>query len=168
MLVITPIAKQFNMQTVLFNNVLQGIDDSHGGDRITGHINHLQWIAGHLTGSRNGIAELLGLQHTFPYKEIYADPTQPPPGNRALDTSLTYPPLSEIIYYWNEFAPAFNIAISRVSNEQLAMALPAGTPFKTVLDLLGFVASHESYHIGQMSLIRKYLGLDAMSYKGSL
>jgi len=167
MSLITPIAKQFALQTRLFNNVLEGITDNHGGDRLTDHINHLQWIAGHLTASRNGIGGLVGLEPTFPYKEVYSDPTQPPPGNRAIDASITYPQLSEILFYWNGFASAFTEAVSKLGDEQLAMELPVNTPIrdKTLLGLLGFVGSHESYHIGQMSIIRKYLGLSAMSYK---
>jgi hypothetical protein len=164
---ITPIAKQFALHNRLFNNVLEGIADAHGGDRLSDHVNHLQWIAGHLVGSRSGVAGLVGIQPTFPYKDVYSDPTQPPPGNRAIDPSISYPPLSEILHYWNDIAEAFTHAVKGLGEEQLAMELPVKTPVggNTLFDLLSFLASHESYHIGQMSIIRKYLGLSAMSYK---
>lgn len=164
MLVITPIAKQFALHTRLFNNVLQGIADADAGIRISDNINHLQWIAGHLNASRYGIAGLLGLEASFKYMSIYADATQPPPGNRALDATITYPTLTDIMQCWNDFAPAFNHAVSNLPNQQLDEALPPGLPFKTLIDLLSFVASHESYHIGQMSIIRRYLGLGPMQY----
>jgi len=164
---ITPIAKQFAMQTRLFNNVLEGIEDTHGGDRLSDHVNHLQWIAGHLTGSRNGIAALLGMQPTFPYREVYSDPTKPPPGNRPIDASITYPPLSDIRFWWNDFAPGFVSALNSMDEAQVVKEMPFSLPIggNSLLDMLSFVASHESYHIGQMSLIRKYIGLPAMSYK---
>ena len=49
---IQPVKKQFVLQTRLFNNVLEGIEDRKGSERLSEFVNHLQWIAGHLTNSR--------------------------------------------------------------------------------------------------------------------
>ena len=160
------IAKQFALHNRLFNNVLEGIEDAQGNRRVTEQINHLQWIAGHLTNSRYNFAPMLGMSETFPYKEIYTDATKPPPNNRAIDASIKYPSLSETLKYWNAFASKFVDGVGKANDEQLAMKMPFAVPIgDTMLDLFDFLASHESYHIGQMSIIRKYLGLDAMSYK---
>ena len=161
------IAKQFALHTRLFNNVLEGVEESLAGKRMTEEVNHLQWIAGHLTNARYNYAPMIGLNDTFPYKELYMDPTAPPPNNRAINASIKYPSLSEILKCWNDYSPAFVEAISKLSDVQLSAELPFGTPIndKTMLGFLGFLTSHESYHIGQMSIIRKYLGLGAMSYK---
>jgi hypothetical protein len=163
---IQPVVKQFEMQTRLFNNVLEGIEDIKGSKRLSDHVNHLQWIAGHLTNSRYGLGHGLGIKAVFPYKEQYTDPTEPPPHNRALSASVKYPSLTEIKKSWNDLAPEFISKISGLSNEHLAAGIPFPVPTgNTFQDLLSFIASHESYHIGQMSIIRKYLGLSAMSYK---
>ena len=53
---IQPVVKQFELQTRLFNNVLESIEDVKGSERLSDHVNHLQWIAGHLTNSRYGLA----------------------------------------------------------------------------------------------------------------
>jgi hypothetical protein len=163
---IQPVTKQFILQTRLFNNVLEGIEDRKGSDRLSEYVNHLQWIAGHLTNSRYHLAPALGLSGHFPYDEAYTDLSQPPPHNRAIDPSVKYPSLTEIKKSWNEFAAGFAEKISALSSEQLESETPARVPTgKTLSDLLSFIASHESYHIGQMSIIRKSLGLPAMSYK---
>jgi uncharacterized damage-inducible protein DinB len=163
---IQPVIKQFDLQTRLFNNVLEGIEDVKGSKRLSEQVNHLQWIAGHLTNSRYGLAQGFGIKAGFPYKEQYTDPTEPPPHNRALSASVKYPSLTEIKKSWNELAATFTEKISGLSDEQLASGIPFPVPTgKTFQDLLSFIASHESYHIGQMSIIRKYLGLSAMSYK---
>lgn len=163
---IQPVIKQFDMQSRLFNNVLEGIEDPKGSKRLNDHVNHLQWIAGHLTNSRYGLAAGLGIKEGFPYREQYTDPSEPPPSNRAISASVKYPSLSEIKKSWNDLAVAFTDKISGLSEDQLASAIPFPVPTgKTFQDLLSFIASHESYHIGQMSLIRKSLGLSAMSYK---
>jgi hypothetical protein len=160
------ISGQFVLHNRLFNNVLEDIDDNEGSERMSDQINHLQWIAGHLAGSRYSIAPMLGLNHPFPYIEIYKDATKPPPSNRSLDTSLRYPSLTEIKKIWNDIANAFAENIAKMDNAQLETETPFAVPTgKTFLDLFSFLADHESYHIGQMSIIRKYLGKSAMSYK---
>ncbi|HEY2347417.1 MAG TPA: DinB family protein, partial [Puia sp.] len=152
---IQPVVKQFAMQSRLFNNVLEDIEDIKGSKRLTDHVNHLQWIAGHLTNSRYGLDAGLGVPGSFPFKDLYTDPTQPPPHNRAITESVKYPSLTEIKKSWNELAPAFTEKISGLSDEQLGSGIPFPVPTgKTFGDLISFIASHESYHIGQMSLIR--------------
>jgi len=163
---IQPVVKQFELQTRLFNNVLEDIEDIKGSKRLSEHVNHLQWIAGHLTNSRYGLAAGLGIKAMFPYKEQYTDPSQPPPHNRPLSASVKYPSLTDIKKSWNDLAATFTGKLSGLKDEQLASGIPFPVPTgKTYQDLLSFIASHESYHIGQMSIIRKYLGLSAMSYK---
>ncbi len=163
---IQPVTKQFVLQTRLFNNVLEGIEDPKGSDRLSEYVNHLQWIAGHLTNSRYRLAPGLGLTNIFPYADAYNDFSQPAPHNRVIDSSIKYPSLTEIKKSWNEYADGFVEKISGLNSEQLGTETPVIVPTgKTLSDLLSFIASHESYHIGQMSIIRKYLGLSAMSYK---
>jgi hypothetical protein len=160
-----PVSKQFTLQSRLFNNVLDGVADPKGSERLSDYVNHLQWIAGHLTNSRYRLAPLLGLVNNFPYTEIYNDLSQPPPHNRTIDPSVKYPSLTEIKKTWNNYAAGFVEKVSGLTNEQLGIETPITVPTgKTLSDLLSFISSHESYHIGQMSIIRKYLGLPAMSY----
>jgi len=161
------LAEQFALHTRLFNNVLEDVEDLLGDKRVTDHVNHLQWIAGHLTNARYNYTSMIGLNKTFPYKELYMDPTKPPPGNREIDGSLKYPSLTEISTLWNALAADFVDGVSKLSDPQVLTELPFGTPIgdKSMLGFFGFLSSHEVYHIGQMSLIRKYLGLPAMSYK---
>ena len=163
---ILPVSKQFALQSRLFNNVLEGIEEPNGLERLNDHVNHLQWIAGHLTNSRYRFSPMLKLDGDFPYADRYNDFSQPPPHNRAIDASVKYPTLSEIKKYWNELAGRFVNGISGLSSDQLGAETPVTVPTgKTLSDVLSFLASHESYHIGQMSIIRKYLGMSAMSYK---
>jgi hypothetical protein len=161
------ISEQFALNTRLFNNVLEGVKDVQGNKRVTEEVNHLQWIAGHITNARYNYCTMLGLDSTFEYKELYVDPTLPPPGNRVIDPKIKYPSLSKISELWNVLAPSFVNALSKVSDEQAAAVMPFGTPINddSFIGFFGFLISHESYHIGQMSLVRKYLGLSAMSYK---
>jgi len=164
---IQTLSKQFALHTRLFNNVLEDIEDNKGLERVSEEVNHLQWIAGHLTNSRYNFAPMLGINASFPYKDLYTDGTKPPPNNRAIDASIKYPSLTEIKKYWNDLGNAFAEKTAAMKDEQINSGIPFAVPIggNTVLDLLAFLASHESYHIGQMSIIRKHLGKGAMSYK---
>ncbi|MBS1933001.1 MAG: DinB family protein [Bacteroidetes bacterium] len=161
------LAKQFALHNRLFSNVLEDINDKQGGERLSDQVNHLQWIAGHLTNSRYNYTPMLGLQLSFPYKKEYTDETQPPPNNRAISTSVNYPSLTEIQEYWNKLGNSFVESVANLNEEQQSAPLPFRVPIggNTMLDLFAFLATHEAYHIGQMSIIRKHLGLSAMSYK---
>jgi uncharacterized damage-inducible protein DinB len=39
-----------------------------------------------------------------------------------------------------------------------------GAADQTVLSALTFLVQHDSYHVGQLALLRKYVGLPAMRY----
>jgi hypothetical protein len=163
---ILPVIKQFDLHSKLFNNVLAGMEGEAVSERLNEHVNHAQWIAGHLANSRYHLAPLLGLNMSFPYADSYTDRTQPPPYNRSIDSSVKYPSISEIKKSWNELAKPFTEKMEALTDTQLSAETPARVPTgKTLSDLLSFISSHESYHIGQLSIIRKYLGLEAMSYK---
>ncbi len=162
---ILPVTKQLILHTKLFNNVLDGITDDEALQQINSHTNHLKWIAGHLTNIRFNITAMAGVQKAFPYHDLYVDMTQPPPHNRKLDASLPYPAMAELKALWSEISPIFTDAIANLSAEQLAMKMPFAVPTGDTFEgAISFIGSHEAYHIGQMSIIRRFVGQSAMSY----
>ena len=46
------LAAQFDLHTRLFNNVLDGITDAETQERARDTVNHVKWLAGHLTSTR--------------------------------------------------------------------------------------------------------------------
>ncbi|NDC40177.1 MAG: DinB family protein [Chitinophagia bacterium] len=160
------VLRQFELHTGLFNNVLAGINDEESVQRVGDHVNHLRWIAGHITNIRFNMARNMGAEiEPFPHAALFSMPDAPPPGNRPLDETITYPPLGELKELWNKVSPLFTNALLHLPEQ----ALPTDAPFtlptgKRVADLVSFLSTHESYHIGQMGLIRKQLGHEAMSY----
>jgi hypothetical protein len=164
---ITEITRQFSMNTRLFRNVLEGISEKESLERMSEHTNHLRWIAGHLTGNRYRNLVRMGFQPVpFEYLEIYFIPDAPPPGNRPCDPALAYPELKELLYLWDAYADPFIRTVSALTPEQLAAPVFFQTPIGggAMRDFYTFLASHEMYHIGQMSVIRRMLGHDAMAF----
>jgi uncharacterized damage-inducible protein DinB len=164
---IETILKQYSFNTRLFKNVLEGINDEESTKRLTDNINHLRWIAGHLTMGRYRNIMRTGLQaEVYPHIDKFIKKDTPPPNAVALDVNMVYPSLEESMRHWNMYSEVLENGIPTLSEDALA----AETPFRTimggntVLDALEFVAMHEQYHIGQMSVIRRALGHSAMSF----
>jgi len=152
---------QFDFQTRLFNNVLEGITDSESSARDHGQVNHIKWIAGHILNTRvNSMSKLAGLQPDESYSAHFARGT-------ALGPDEHYPPIEEITAKWRSTASAIGEGITKIPEEKLAAKSNAQVPIAddTVLGLLAFFLSHEALHIGQLSLLRKIIGKEAMSFK---
>jgi uncharacterized damage-inducible protein DinB len=98
---------------------------------------------------------------------------EPRPFDGALDygTSIdelpALPTLAEIEDTWDEVSERLEGRLVWLSEDDLVGPAPQrfpGVP-ETLLGGITFLIQHESYHIGQLALIRKYLGLPAMSYR---
>lgn len=151
---------QFDLQTRLFNNVLEGITDAESHKRNSEHLNHIKWIAGHLLNTRvNSISKIAGLQPDESYVAQFAR-------GSSLDPNLSYPPIEEIKSKWIATASAISDGITKMPEEKLAETTTVKVPIAddTFRGLLAFLISHEAYHIGQLSLLRKMIGKEAMSY----
>ena len=154
------IKAQIDLHTRLLLNATAGISDSESHIRNTEHINNVKWIAGHLLNTRLDLmSKVAGLQPDTTYTAQFGR------GN-SLDPNATYPPLEEITSKWKETSSAIADGISKMPEEVLASKTPAQTPIPddTVRGLVSFLLSHEAYHIGQLGLLRKMIGKEAMSY----
>lgn len=151
---------QLDLHTRLFNNVLEGVNDTDANTRNSEQINHIKWVAGHLLNSRvSSLSKVTGLPHDDSYIAQFAR-------GSALEPGANYPPLSQIIGKWNETASGLSNALAHVPDEVLAAPSPSKAPIAddTVRGLLSFLLSHEAYHIGQLSILRKLAGKTAMAY----
>ena len=109
--------------------MLEGVTELKGHERLSGEVNHLQWIAGHLVNTRYNFATMLGLSDSFPYKDLFTDPTKPPPNNRVIDDSLAYPSIHETLEYWNSYSGKFAQAIARFRWNRNKWNYPLGIPW---------------------------------------
>ncbi len=152
---------QFDFQTRLFNNVLDGVTDEESAARNNDNVNHMKWIAGHLLNTRVGsLSKLAGLQPDESYVAQFARGTN-------LDSNVAYPSIEELLSKWNSTAAAIGSGIEKIPEEVLSAKSNAPVPIAddTVRGLLAFLMSHEALHIGQLSLLRKMVGKEAMSFR---
>jgi DinB superfamily len=164
----TLLGRQFTLNSRLYVNVLDGISEKEGLYRIDDKTNHLNWIAGHLLAMRCRSLNRSGVGcSATAFAAIYSDMDAPPPANRMIDTGVQYPPLSELLLEWQNMSEAFIQSVLKLPEDLWNKDIGFVTPIdgRTLIDSFAFTALHESFHIGQMSIIRKALGKPAMSYK---
>jgi hypothetical protein len=157
--------RQFRLLTDWYLSVLEGIQLADGCKTLSAHNNSLEWLAGHLVVTRcRNITRLGGQTEELSFLDAYVDPTLPPPGFLPFDQNRAYPSLTECAEVWSRISQTFWAALQAADEPILRTVLPLSGPTggNTVEDLLISAALHESFHIGQMSIIRKALGYPAM------
>ena len=154
-----PLAAILRTNTRLMLNCLEGVDDALAHRRMDDRTNHLAFLGAHLVGARAYLAGLAGGDGTDPFHESLG-------AANSIDEVEAFPTLVEIQAGWADVTTRVMAALEAVESEALAEAPPFQFPIDdaTILGGIAFLVQHDSYHIGQMVLLRKHWGLDAMSY----
>lgn len=149
------IASTLALHTLLFHNVLRDLTPDDLATK-TGDANHAAWIAAHVANARASIAGLLGEPVDSPL-EAYHD---------AVPDDAPLPDLDTILDTFRRAKEALYRGLRRATPESLAAPAPFPTPIAdpTLGGTIDFLLSHEAYHIGQLSLLRRVLGHEAMRY----
>jgi uncharacterized damage-inducible protein DinB len=162
---INHVTKQYELLSNWYLFALADITDQDGSKIIHDQTNSLEWLAGHLITGRYRNIMRLGIKvEPYKYLDKFINQTLPPPNAIAFDTKIKYPNLTECREQWTDYAVIFLNAIKNADESILKTELPFPIPTggKTVEDALFFMSMHETYHIGQMSIIRKSLGYKSM------
>lgn len=154
------LATQFELHTRLFNNVLEGIDDSSANGRASDEVNHIKWLAGHLTNARHMMKDFGGIEEDDPHGELFGH-------GKSISEAVEYPSLDEIRDRWNSISHRIGAGLSNLPDDVLNGPAPGRFPVAddTMAGMLAFLMHHEAYHIGQIGILRKYIGKEAMEYK---
>jgi len=157
---IAPLAGILRLNTVLFRNCLDGLSDEQAAIRPTNATNSAAFIAAHLASSRFFLLKTLGVEESDPLAQ-YLD------GRKSIDEIAQLPPLREIEAAWSKGAHLLRDRLEALTPAD--MDAPSSLRFPlangTLLGTLTFLVQHDSYHLGQLSLLRKYFGLPAMRYQ---
>ena len=157
--------RQFHLLTDWYVSVLEDIKSEDGSKVISENTNSLEWIAGHLIVMRcRNIARLGMAAEPFEYLDAFVDQTLPPPGFRPFSKERKYPDLVTCTEAWLSYSTIFMDSLASAGDNVLATEIPLRGPTggTTIEDLLTSIVLHESFHIGQMSIIRKAFGYKAM------
>jgi len=148
-------AMQFETNARFLASALDGIDDARFVRRAAPDLNSLQWLAAHLANARCNAAAATGAAIDAPWGDLVGGP------KATMRDGVAYPSRAEIERVWAEATEKLREGLRRVTDEALDATLPVPVPLpdRRLEGVLAFLALHETYHVGQMSLMRKLLGV---------
>lgn len=156
---VAPLYQITTINTRLFRNTLAGVDDASAQRRPGPEGNNMTFIAVHLLDARAWLVRYLGGQYRHPFEDEFAAVT-------SIDDIDRFPALDSIVAAWNEASEHLRERLVSVTDEEIERESEQEFPIgdRSVLGGLAFLLQHESFHIGQLALIRRILGFGAMSY----
>ena len=147
----------YGITTALVERAVRDISDQEAAQRVEGNSNCMLWLFAHLTAVRCSLAGMLGVQKNVPWRQYFGK------GAKG-DEFSKYPTMAEVRQVWQEITPLLVDALETARDEQLSAPAPRDFPIpdKSIRGAILFLAFHESYHVGQMSYLRKCLGKDGL------
>ncbi len=101
----------------------------------------------------------LGKPEKNPYDELFTN-------FKAYSSLLSYPSVEEIKMQWGRVSKLLEEALHAATDEQLQAESPLKSPIGESSNggTFAFLVQHESYDIGQMAFLKKFLTSEAMKY----
>jgi uncharacterized damage-inducible protein DinB len=155
---VTALNEMLRLGTRLFVNSFEGVDDEIARVQPTDSTNNMAFVGLHVLDARAYLARFIGLDYHHPFTG--------PDEVKSIDDMSDYPAVEDILDAWREVSELLEEKLPMLSNEELARESSQQFPVedRSVLGGLAFLLTHESFHIGQLAFLRKYLGLSSMSY----
>jgi uncharacterized damage-inducible protein DinB len=147
-------SQSFNLNSSFLKQGLTGLSDADWLARPNDHSNHILWIVGHVARSRSLVLERLGDKWSKPWMHLYAR------GAKCVG-SPDAPSPREMMEAWDESCTRLSAALEAASDELLDTPAPRPGPPSAdgkLSGIVNFMALHETYHVGQASYIRSWLG----------
>ncbi len=156
-----PLAVIAELNGRLFRSCCDQVTDAVAGGRLSDGTSSFLFVACHIVDARSYIVGLVGGAADLPLvarlRSVEKIEDLPAP-----------PTVAELLEAWNVLAPSFLICLPRLSAQDLDRKsgdkIPVGDG--SILGTLTFLLQHESYHLGQLAMLKKHLTGSAMKYSG--
>ena len=156
---VAPLWEILALNSRLFHNCLADVDDASAQTRPGAVANNMAFIAVHVLDARAWMARYLGVEYRHPFEDDLATVT-------SIDDVTRLPSLESILAAWHQVSERLSERLRSLSAEDIERASEQAFPVgdRSVLGGMAFLLQHESFHIGQLALIRRILGFSSMSY----
>ena len=155
---VQPLASILSLNQRLLLNCLDGMSEEQARQR-SGDSNSAAFLAVHLVDARIHLLNGLGTEMPHPFGDRLRDVTR-------IDEMAWYPSLDQVRAAWNDVSVRLDARLAQLTADDLSKESPAQFPIgdRTLLGMIAFLTQHDSYHVGQVSLLRRAAGLDPMKY----
>jgi uncharacterized damage-inducible protein DinB len=142
----------------LARKAVAGLSDEELWRRPGERSNSVGWLLGHIVATRYGMVALLGGN------------MEKPSWTAAFQRGQTYdrptdgPGIDELVEALGRTGAAIRDTLEKASDEQLSAVSPFKFPIPddTVRGAVAFFGFHETYHVGQLAYLRKWLGYEGL------
>ena len=144
---------QFELQTNWFLNELTNVSDQQSNEQAADNLNPIKWVAGHILTTRMTLLGLLtGAASDQNFNKLFGKGS-----SGKIDPSV--PALDGIKIRWGAVSSELTECLKNIPGEKLLSPPPfqISIPDKTLHGLIAYMASHESYHIGQLSVLKRLI-----------
>ena len=141
----------FKANTDLVTKATEGIGAEQWFLKPCDASNHLMWVMGHLVWARGNLLKTLGSDGALPWAPQFARGTKPA-------DILKFPEVEEVRKAWSDVSARLTTCLSEVPAEVLEKSHDKPTFDGKVGGFIAFLAFHETYHVGQVGYLRKWLG----------
>lgn len=154
-----PLKIIFDLNTKLFINSFEEIDEEAANERFDLKTNSMIFIACHLLDARYHFASLLKIETSFEFKDLFDSASN-------IDDMEDYPTVSGIKNAWTKISQEIMQKLHEIQEDELIRFIDTKLPIneKNLLGEISFLIQHESYHIGQLGFLRKSFGYPSLSY----
>lgn len=146
--------KQFEFCRSTMGKTLENFTDEDSLFQPAGAGNCANWIAGHIIATRNGLHKVLGIDPAWPAAESerYKRGTAPITGDAGAR------PLASILDLYSASQVILLEALDGLTDEGLTKNVDG----QTLAEVVAGFAFHESYHVGQLGLLRRMVGKEGV------
>lgn len=118
--------------------------------------NNANWVLGHLVHSAEGVLRLLGQPRVFDGGALarYRRGTDP------LIDAADALRLERLLEAWDEASKRIDVGLMSIAEERIDAPAPEAIAWmgSTIGAVVAFASFHQSYHAGQLGLLRRLLG----------
>jgi uncharacterized damage-inducible protein DinB len=152
-------ARLLRLNRRLLLNCLDGVSDDQAAARVIPGVNSMSFIVAHMIDARHALLGLLGASMENPVHAVLGDA-------RSIEDIAEMPPLAMLVAAWQAVDDALGMRLTDIDSPSLDAPAPQRYPGGdgSVLGALAFLVQHDSYHLGQLALLRRAHGLPAMRY----
>jgi uncharacterized damage-inducible protein DinB len=151
--VIAAAAKNYQMNTDMLAKMVDDLSPEEWLLHPDGASNHVAWIVGHVVWTRERLLSRIGTEWSQPWLDLFGR------GSKCGE-DVTYPSKETLLEAWRESSTVLDHALENVTDEFLAELSVKGPPSTEGKQsgVVNFLAIHETYHLGQISYLRGWLG----------
>ncbi len=156
--VLAPTILTYSVNSKLLVNSFKNVTNSDALKRPNRKTNSMMFLLLHIIDARYFILKQLDKEIKNPFGK-YVD------WANSIEDIKIYPKLNRVLTEWKVLNKIFMKKLETISSDKLKSKIEFQFPGgNTALNMISFLSEHEAYHVGQLGLIRKFLGFPSVKF----